>query len=98
MKERPKKWVHGYPKDAWRWSEDCRCYLHYMGVMLLPDSYCLGDRYIFAHFGKDSYGVLWHGSIPEAWNVRSFGYDLKSAMEWVHGAGHREMGCELWSK
>jgi hypothetical protein len=67
--------------------------------MMLPDSYCLGDRMIYAANGKDSFGVLWNGSmLPLGWNVKSFGYDLKQAMEWVQQAGFKEAGCELWSK
>lgn len=94
----PKRWVHGYPKEAWRWSEDCGCYLHFIGVMVPPDSYCLGDRMIYTVSGKDSYGVIWSGSSSTQWHCADFGYDLKKGIDWVREADHKDRGCELWSK
>lgn len=97
-KNEPKKWSYGYSKDSWRWNKDCQCYLHYVGVMTLPDSYCLGDRMIYPAHGFDSYGVLWNGSTSDSWNNCTFGYDLKSAIEWLHQTEYSKMGCDLWSK
>lgn len=95
MKNKPQQWVHGY--DGWKWSKDCECYYH-SNFHEPPNSYCLGDRYIYCHFGFDSYEIIWMGSSSDNWNGRSFGFDLAEAIRWVQSTEYPELGCKLWSK
>lgn len=90
-----KVWYHGH--DGWRWSEDCKCYYFSKGTDP-PTAYCLGNRYIHATAGLDSYGIIWVGSTDNNWHGRGFGYDLGKAIRWVRGAAGKKLGCKLWSK
>lgn len=92
----PSPYPHGYPLKSWKWSDDCDCYLHFMGAMRVPDAYCLGDRMIYTVFGQDSYGVFWEG-IDKKGIVEEFSYDVRLALEWLQEAEYKEYGCRLWS-
>ncbi len=92
------RWCHGH--DGWRYSEDCECYYYKSpgGGGCPPDSYCLGERYIYCQPGLDSYGILWRGSVSGGWGCASFDFDLGEAIRWVQAAEAKEYGCKLWSK
>ena len=62
-----------------------------------PNCYCLGERYVYAHYGLDSYGILYRGSTIDNWGGYKFGYDLKTAIEWVQNAEQPELGNTKWT-
>ena len=83
--------------NTWKWSEDCKCF--YISELNNPPIiYCLGERYVYAHFGRDSFGILYRGSTIDNWNGWHFGYDLKKAIEWVQAAEQPELGHSQWSR
>lgn len=104
----PKRWPHGhllydataYPTlgPTWKWSDDAGCYTEYKGAHEVPGGYCLGDRMVYAHYGRDSYGVLWRGSSSDNWGGYDFGIDLKAAIEWVRETEWSALGAWLWSR
>lgn len=97
MKKTYNVWFNGH--DGWKWSEDCKCYYYRpQNGTTPPDSYCLGNRYIYCQPGIDSYGIIWRGSISDGWGCMNFGYDLGKAIRWVHRAAAKKLGCKLWSK
>ncbi len=91
-----------YPAKSWRWSDDSDCYLHFLGALRISDAYCLGNRIIYATFGRDSYGVFWNGTErsignPIESNTMTFDYDFRGALEWLQEAEYKEYGSKLWS-
>jgi hypothetical protein len=82
-------------KLQWKWSDDCKCY--YIAEFNNPPKvYCLGDRYVYAHFGIDSYGIMYRGSTLNNWGGFDFGYNLKLAIEWVQSAEQPELNFSRW--
>lgn len=84
-------------KIEWKWSNDSKCY-YLADLYQPPRCYCLGERYVYAHYGLDSYGILYRGSTPDNWGGYDFGYDLKQAIEWVQGATQPEQTHSLWTR
>jgi hypothetical protein len=83
-------------ENKWKWSQDSKCY--YMAEFHTPPNcYCLGERYVYAHYGLDSYGILYRGSTIDNWGGYKFGYDLKTALEWVQHAEQPELGNTKWT-
>lgn len=89
------QWAHGY--DEWKFSKDSLCY-YLSRPSQVPEYYCFGDRMIYAHYGLDSYGIVWHGSYADHWNACGFGYDLGKAIRWVRQAKHKCLGFFLWQQ
>lgn len=81
----------------WKWSDDSKCYYIAGLAGAPPKCYCLGERYVYAHYGLDSYGILYRGSTIDDWGGYHFGYDLKKAIEWVQGAAHPELKDTMWT-
>ena len=69
-------------ETEWKWTKDAQCY-YIADNGQPPHCYCLGDRYVYADYGKDSYGILYRGSTIDNWGGYNFGTDLKKALEWV---------------
>ena len=51
---------------------------------------------MYAEYDIESYGILYRGSTIDNWGERSFGYDLKTAIEWVQQATLPELGHSEW--
>lgn len=84
-------------QDGWKWSKDCECW-YIADFNQPPRYYCLGERFVYAHYGLDSYGILYRGSTIENWGGYHFGYDLKEAIDWVKGATRPELGHKPWKQ
>ena len=84
-------------RPAWKWSDDVSCY-YIADFTTPPRKYCLGERMVYADYGKDSYGILYRGSTTDNWGGMHFGYDLKSAIEWLHKAKLPQLKHVLWPK
>lgn len=96
MKKTYERWYHGH--GGWKYSEDCKCYYYTLKGTDPPNSYCLGNRYIYCQAGLDSYGIIWRGSISGGWGCCNFGYDLGKAIRWVRQANAKKLGCKLWGE
>lgn len=56
--------------------------------------FCLGDRSVHWDWAD---GSCLRGSSLEEWDGGpNFGRDLKSAIEWLKEADHKELGSYLW--
>lgn len=81
---------------TWKWSNDSKCY--FMAAFHTPPHcYCLGERYVYAHYGLDSFGIVYRGSTLDNWGGYDFGYDLKQALEWVQQATQPELKDTKWT-
>lgn len=86
-------WGHGH--DNWRWSEDAGCYISGSKIEI-PKEICLGERYAHPDHGKDSFGIIWRGSLNDDWHGESF-YTMGIALQWVRSAKRPDLGFLLWS-
>jgi hypothetical protein len=86
----------GPRRNEWVWSDDAGCFTQ-GDWHQPPRAYCLGDRYIHADYGLDSYGILWRGSTADHWHGWAFGFDLGRAIRWVRRAKHDMAGYGLWA-
>lgn len=86
----PRIWTNGHTN--WDWSKEYKCFIKISLFTQPPQEFCFGDRYIHWENGN---GL--RGSTSYNWHGYSFGYDLKSAIEWIQKASFNKLGWLLWS-
>lgn len=88
-----KRWYHGI--DGWKYSKDAKAFV-IPKFHQAPDHICLGDRYIHAQYGRDSYGIIWSGCTSTNWHGWEFS-NMGQALEWVRQAQFKQFDYSMWS-
>lgn len=86
----PPVWHHGHTR--WKICSETGVYFSNKYNTI---EYCLGDRYVYlsTDFGMN----LIRGSTSDNWHGRTFGVDLKEALNWVKETKYADLGYLLWT-